>query len=106
MIPSARDSGLSGAHIQPPDHAVAPPRVDAFSVTITSRPSCAAVTAAESPPAPPPATSRSHSTVRFVVVLPFTIEPFVVVEVGFGVPGRSLTLPSTGRRPAGNRRSD
>src|SRR6476469_9352181 len=75
-IPSARDSGLSGAHIQPPDHAVAPPRVDAFSVAAVSLTKKATVTAAESPPAPPPATSRSHSTVRFVVEILFTIRAF------------------------------
>ena len=37
-MPSAWDSGLSGAHIQPPDHAVAPPRTAAFSATITVSP--------------------------------------------------------------------
>ena len=37
-IPSAWDSGFSGAHIQPPDHAVAPPSTGAFSATTTSSP--------------------------------------------------------------------
>ena len=37
-IPSACESGFSGAHIQPPDHAVAPPSTEAFSATTTSSP--------------------------------------------------------------------
>ena len=60
-IPSACDSGFSGAHIQPPDQAVAPPSTGAFSATMTFSPWWAAVTAADSPAAPPPTTSRSHS---------------------------------------------
>ena len=37
-IPSACDNGFNGAHIQPPDQAVAPPSTDAFSATITVSP--------------------------------------------------------------------
>ena len=60
-MPSAWDSGFSGAHIQPPDQAVAPPSTDAFSATMTFSPWYAAVTAADRPAAPPPITSRSQS---------------------------------------------
>src|SRR6476660_6590414 len=64
MIPSACDSGFSGAHILPPDQEVAPPSTGAFSATTTSRPWYAAVTAPERPAAPAPTTRRSHSRVR------------------------------------------
>src|SRR5258708_9655476 len=60
-MPARRASGLSGAHIQPPDQAVVPPNTGSFSATITFKPCQAAVTAAERPPAPEPMTSRSQS---------------------------------------------
>jgi DNA-binding transcriptional LysR family regulator len=34
-MPARRASGLPGTHIQPPDHAVAPPNTGSFSTTIT-----------------------------------------------------------------------
>ncbi len=54
--------GWFGIHSQPPERAVVPPKRGAFSATITSRPCLAAVTAADSPPAPEPTTRTSHST--------------------------------------------
>ena len=45
-MPARCASGLPGTHIQPPDHAVAPPNTGSFSTTITLRRCQAAVTAA------------------------------------------------------------
>src|SRR4051794_9565146 len=73
--PSARASGFSGTHIQPPDHAVAPPQVASFSATTTRRPCQAAVTAADRPAAPAPITSRSQSTRYTIPGRPRTGEP-------------------------------
>ena len=61
MIPARWAIGFNGAHIHPPDQAVVPPSTGSFSATITLRPCQAAVTAADSPPAPEPITRRSHS---------------------------------------------
>ncbi len=47
-MPARTASGLRGAYIHPPDHAVVPPNTGSFSATITRRPACAAVTAAAS----------------------------------------------------------
>src|SRR4051812_43037550 len=85
MIPSAWDSGFSGAHIQPPDHEVAPPRTGAFSATTTFRPWWAAVTAPASPAAPPPTTRRSQSILRSCPVADIaspSVDPTRVRRVG------------------------
>src|SRR4030095_11316745 len=63
-MPAACERGLPGTNIQPPDQAVAPPQTASFSTTMTFNPCQAAVTAADSPPAPDPTTSTSHSTSR------------------------------------------
>jgi hypothetical protein len=61
-MPARRARGLimSGAQIHPPDHAVAPPSTSSFSATMTFSPWKAAVTAADSPPAPDPTTRTSQ----------------------------------------------
>src|SRR3954447_22540745 len=80
-MPAALASGLRGIHSQPPDHAVVPPSCFSFSTTMTSRPSDAAVTAADSPAAPEPITSRSQTRATswvmlwFLLVLRFSCRP-------------------------------
>src|SRR6266702_3133872 len=77
-MPARRASGLPGTHIQPPDHAVAPPNTGSFSTTMTFRPCHAAVTAADNPPAPDPMTRTSHSSgLLLSVVTGITVSFFI-----------------------------
>ena len=55
--------GLFGIQTWPPDHAVVPPTLSAFSNTATlAPPSCAAI-AAVSPAAPVPSTTTSYRSI-------------------------------------------
>src|SRR5262249_11836259 len=96
-MPARRASGLRGTHIQPPDHAVVPPNTGSFSATTTWRPCQAAFTAADSPLAPDPITSRSQS---MRVSIPISGEVVILTDACRWIPRECLRCRSEWHRLA------
>src|ERR1700693_6032533 len=63
-FPNARCCGLLGIQSCPPDHALVPPTVSAFSKSPTRAPPSKAAIAAVNPAAPVPNTTTSNSCIR------------------------------------------
>ena len=95
-----------GTQIPPPDRAVEPPNVPAFSITSTLRPWCAAVSAAVRPAAPLPTTTTSNSACRchptsrppILEHVPVLAEARAGVPAGPGHGGAGAARPGTSRR--------